>query len=142
MAGINTGRVVAGGLVAGLVFNVGDSILNGFVLAEDFGQTVTKLGLDPARLQTLAGVLPWIVIDFLFGLLTVWVYAAIRPRFGPGPKTAVLAGLVPYVAATLLFCGFTSMGIFPVALFVRVTLFAIPHFLIGSIAGAWMYAEA
>jgi hypothetical protein len=54
----------------------------------------------------------------------------------------VLAGLVPYVAATLLFCGFTSMGIFPVALFVRVTLFAIPHFLIGSIAGAWMYAEA
>jgi len=41
-----------------------------------------------------------------FGLLMVWPYAAIRPRFGAGPMTAVVGGLffwisvyfVPYVA--------------------------------------------
>ena len=34
------------------------------------------------------------------GLLLVWLYAAIRPRFGPGPRTATYAALVVWV------CGF------------------------------------
>jgi len=28
------------------------------------------------------------------GIIITWTYAAMRPRFGPGPKTALLAGLV------------------------------------------------
>ena len=142
MAAINTGKVVAGGLLAGLVFNIGDFILNVVVLKEDFAQVATKLGLDPAVMETFSGVLPWIIIDFLYGLLVVWTYAAIRPRFGPGPKTAVLAGLVPFVAAMLLFCGFTSMGMFPSSLFIKNTLFSLPHIVLGSIAGGWLYKEA
>ena len=29
-----------------------------------------------------------------WAFVTVWLYAAIRPRFGPGPKTAICAGLI------------------------------------------------
>jgi hypothetical protein len=29
---------------------------------------------------------------FLIGIFAIWLYAAIRPRHGPGPKTAVCAG--------------------------------------------------
>jgi len=36
----------------------------------------------------------WIVINWIItGILFVWVYASIRPRFGPGVNTAVIAGL-------------------------------------------------
>lgn len=27
----------------------------------------------------------WVVTDFLLGILIVWSYAAMRPRFGPAP---------------------------------------------------------
>jgi hypothetical protein len=29
----------------------------------------------------------YIVMDFVVGILTVWLYAAIRPRYGPGPSS-------------------------------------------------------
>ena len=142
MTRINTSKVVVGGLVAGLIFNLGDFILNSVVMAEDYRQTMTRLGLDVAAMETPAGILPWIVIDFLYGLLVIWTYAAIRPRFGPGPKTAIMAGLVPFAAATLLFAGFTSMGMFSTELLVKGTVFGLPHYVIGSLAGAWMYTES
>jgi hypothetical protein len=138
---MNTGKVVAGGLVAGLVFNIGDAILNAVILAEDFRQAAIRLNLDPAAMESLSGILPWVVIDLLYGVLVVWTYAAIRPRFGPGPMTAVTAGLVPFVAATLLFAGVTSMGMFPLSLFIKQTGFSIVTFAIGSVAGAWVYTE-
>lgn len=142
MGAINTGRVVAGGLLAGLVFNIGDFLLNSVVLQEDFRQSALSLGLDPTALESMSGILPWVAIDFLYGLLVVWTYAAIRPRFGPGVMTAVTAGLVPFVAGTLLFAGFTSMGIFTYSLFIKNTAFSIVTIALGSIAGASIYTEA
>ena len=35
----------------------------------------------------------FVFFAFLLGIVTVWLYAAIRPRFGAGAKTAVIAGL-------------------------------------------------
>ena len=35
--------------------------------------------------------------SFALGVLAVWTYAAIRPRFGAGPKTAVCAGFAVWV---------------------------------------------
>ena len=142
MAGINTGKVVVGGLVAGLVFNVGDMVSNAVILAEDYRQAVSSLGLDPARMETLAGVLPWIVIDFVYGLLVVWTYAAIRPRCGPGPKTALAAGMIILTSFMLLFTGFTTMGIFPAALYFKQLVFSIIFVSLGSLAGARVYSEA
>jgi hypothetical protein len=142
VAGINTGKVVAGGLVAGVAFNVGDFLGNTFLFAADFQETATRLGLDPAAMETLSGILPWVVVDFLFGLIVVWTYAAVRPRFGPGVKTALLAALPLYAAATLMVYGFTSMGIFTFGLFLKSSVFAAVNTAIGSVAGAWVYTEA
>lgn len=139
---LNTGKVVAGGLLAGLVFNVGDFLINAVLLAAENRDFLTRLGLDPAAMETFTGMLPWIVIDFLFGLLVVWTYAAIRPRFGPGVRTAVLAGLIPFVAVSLVLAGFTSMGVFATSMFVKGTVASFVNVTVGSIAGAWVYTEA
>jgi hypothetical protein len=85
---------------------------------------------------------PWIVINFLFGLLVVWTYAAIRPRFGPGVGTAIIAGLIPYLGATLVLAGFASMGIFPTAALLKGSLASLVNTSIAAIAGAWLYTES
>jgi len=35
-------------------------------------------------------------------VLLVWLYAAIRPRFGPGPATAAKAGVAAWFVGSLL----------------------------------------
>ncbi|MGQ0734206.1 MAG: hypothetical protein ACT4QD_11175 [Acidobacteriota bacterium] len=139
---INRGKVVAGGLVAGLVFNIGDFLINAVFMVAENEQLMTRLGLDPAAMTSIGGMLPWIVIDFIFGVLVVWTYAAIRPRFGPGPRTAISAGLIPFIAATLIIAGLTSMGLFATTAFLKGTALSLVNVVIGSVAGAWVYTEA
>ena len=141
MSGINTGKVITGGLVAGLVYNVFDMISGLLILVEDFRANAERLGLDPAAMESAAGMTTWVVIDFLLGLLVVWTYAAIRPRFGPGPRTAAYAGLVLYLAVTLILFGLTQGGMMTMALFVKMSIISIFTTVIGAMAGAWVYNE-
>jgi len=138
---INSGKVITGGLVAGLVMNVLDMTWNFTVLAPDMQAMVERLRLDPAVLTDMSYAIPWIVVDFVFGLVIVWNYAAMRPRLGPGPKTAILAGLVPYVAVTAVLYGFTSMGVFTQAVMIKGSVLALITTVAGSVAGGWAYRE-
>jgi hypothetical protein len=108
MSGINLGRVLIGGIVAGVVANAGDYLINSVILAEDMAQLAQRLGLDQATVD--ASVPTWIAVDFIYGILLVFAYAAMRPRFGPGPRTAVIAGLTLYLAITAVLVGFMSWG--------------------------------
>ena len=142
MASINTGKVIAGGLLAGLVYNVLDFVNNMFVIGADFTANATRLGLDPAQMESTRGMATWVTIDFLMGILVVWTYAAIRPRFGAGPKTAIYAGLVPYFGIVLIMLGFTTGGFFPMSLFGKMAVISLITTSIGAVAGAWAYKEA
>lgn len=141
MASINLGRVVAGGLVAGVVANAIDFVTNTYVLAADIAAWAPTRNLDPAAMNSGPVAATWIVIDFLFGLLLVSTYAAMRPRLGAGPKTAVLAGLALWFAATIVLFGFTQMGVFSMALFVKGSIGALINTLVASVVGAAVYKE-
>lgn len=82
----------------------------------------------------------WFVHGRHVGIITA-------PGVGPGRrcssvKTALLAALPLYAAATLTVYGFTSMGIFTFGLFLKSSVFAAVNTAIGSVAGAWVYTEA
>lgn len=141
MASINLGRVVAGGLVAGVVANAIDFVSNTYVLASDIAAWAPTRNLDPAAMNSGPVAATWIVVDFIFGLLLVSTYAAMRPRLGAGPKTAVLAGLALWGAVTLILFGFTQMGVFSMALFVKGSIAALINTLAASVAGAAVYKE-
>jgi hypothetical protein len=81
-------------------------------------------------------------LDFLFGIYLVWVYAAIRPRFGAGPGTAVKAGLVAWVVAGLLHALFEApMGMMPQNTMILVTLVALVQQPLAVVVGAKFYTE-
>ncbi|HEX9564430.1 MAG TPA: hypothetical protein VF981_10685 [Gemmatimonadaceae bacterium] len=142
MSGINMGKVFVGGLVAAVVFFVIDGLTYGVVMKDAFDANTVRLGLDPAAMTGAASVVAWVVMELIWGVLVVWTYAAIRPRLGPGPKTAAMAGLIPYIAVLSVMSQQTLGGMMPVNLFWQGAVFALVSIMAGSIAGAWVYKEA
>ena len=138
---INTGKVITGGLLAGVVYNIFDMLWNFTVLRADGLAMAARLNLNPAVVTDVSYQIPWVVIDFVLGLLTIFIYAGFRPRFGSGPTTAVIAGFMPWVVIASIFCGFASMGILTEAMAIKASLLAIVNVVVGSISGAWAYTE-
>lgn len=142
MSGINTWRVVAGGLLAGVVFNVIDFLINGFLMVEDFAANTARLGLDPASQTSPDVIATWVIVDFIFGLTVVFIYAAIRPRFGPGLKTALIAGVLLWLAPTALMLGFAKSAVFTMGIWGKMFIPTLINACAGAVAGAWAYKEA
>ncbi len=138
MGKINLQKVILGGLVAGVVLNVFDFLMYAVVLADDMEAAMQGIG------KTMEGQPVWlyVVLDFLFGIWLVWLYAMIRPRYGPGPRTAVIAGVYVWIGLGLLHAiGESPMGIFSTRLWmtaVAVYLVAVP---LAALAGARFYSE-
>jgi hypothetical protein len=139
MGGINVARVLIGGIVAGVVANAGDYLVEQVILVEDGTQLAQRLNLDPAQVQ--ASATTWIVGSFIYGILLVFAYAAMRPRFGPGPRTAVIAAVTLYLPITVVLMGFMSMGIFVQDAFMRSAGLHLVTALAASLAGAAVYKE-
>jgi hypothetical protein len=139
MGRINIGRVLLGGLLAGLVLNVGEYLLNEPILGEQWTTTMGSLGLQPV---TGSSVIWFVIWNFVFGIGVVWVYAAIRPRFNPGPKTAVIAGLAVWFLVWLLGFGSTVItGLLPASLVMVTVIWGLFEVPIATVAGAWLYRE-
>ena len=65
------------------------------------------------------------------------------PRFGPGPKTAVIAGLTMWVVAWLLVSAYLIViGVYPTGLLMTATFWALFELPIAAVAGAWLYQES
>ena len=141
MSAVNTGKVLVGGLLAGLVYNAFDLVTGMVLMGDEFRANAQRLGLDPAAMESGTSMAVWITIDFLLGLLVVWTYAAIRPRFGPGPKTAVLAALMPYIAISLIMFGMTYGGMITMSIWMKMTAISLISMSVGAILGAWAYHE-
>jgi hypothetical protein len=145
MGRINLARVVSGGLLAGLIMNISEFVLHAVVLAADGQELVEewqKLGLvdgepDPSLLL-------WLVIaTFGLGLLAVWTYAAIRPRMGPGPGTAISAGLLVWALSYLYAAVYVHAGltVYPAKLTWLPVAWSLIEVPVATLAGSWLYRE-
>lgn len=83
-------------------------------------------------------------IGLIIGLAAVWIYAGIRPRFGAGPKTALYAGLVTWVLASLVANTFFMVipYMYPHHLALYATMGDFVACIVGTLAGAALYKEA
>lgn len=142
VAGVNTGRVIAGGLVAGVVANIGDFVSNAFLLAGQMDLMRQRLNIDVPTWESTSSLVTWVVVDFVLGMLIVFTYAAMRPRLGPGPLTAIIAAFVPFLAITSVIVGFSQMGIFSSDVVLKAGLLSFVTMSLAGLAGAWFYQEA
>ena len=106
MSQINTGRVIVGGLLAGVVMNASEAALHGGMLGQD--------------------------------------YAAMRPRFGPGPRTAIYAGLAVWVLSHVwsgIYLGSGFAGLIPARMAFLPIAWGLVEAPLGTLVGAWVYRE-
>ena len=138
MGKINWGRVFVGGLVAGLIISLFEYVTNGVVLAANWDAAMKALG----RHFPASAIPVFIVGDFITGVAAIWLYAAARPRFGVGPKTAALTGfaywIMGYALPTL---GQIPLGLFPKRLLVFGCIVGLVEIVVASVVGAWLYRE-
>ena len=143
MAAINTGKVVVGGLAAGFVMNVIDFGANMLLL-----QNAMKADLDrvnPAlwmAVNNTSTMIGYIMMDFILAILVVWLYAAIRPRFGPGPGTAVKAALFAWVFGGVIWYSLVLMGLFSQTNYFMSAAVSLVNTAVGALVGAKLYSEA
>jgi len=141
MAGINVGRVIGGGLLAGVVIDVVDGVTNGGILGARWAEETKRLGIEMTgelQSRSLAG---WMTFGFLCGIVLVWLYASIRPRYGPGPKTAVIAGLAVWFITRLAFAAWWFTGLYSFGVVAASTVGGLVAAVAGGLAGCALYKE-
>ena len=143
MASINTGKVIVGGLAAGLVMNVIDFVSNMYILGDRMQAEMTAL--NPAlwaNMNDMSRMPSYVAVDFVLGILLVWTYAAIRPRFGPGAGTAMKAGLLFWLMGSAIFFYLTTAGMFSMGTFVFSGCLSLVNLLASAWVGGKLYSEA
>lgn len=143
MSAMNMKRVLTAGLAAGVVLNVIDFLANTFVLGRDMQAELSAINpslwfamIDPRNIMI------FVAIDFALGLLIVWLYAAMRPRFGPGVGTAMRAGAFVWVVATLMWVYLLLMGLNSLGNFVLGAVVSLANYLAGAWVGGRLYSQA
>ena len=142
MSKMNVPRILVGGLVSGLVMNVGEAALHAGVLGQDTEALYKRL---QAPLPNPASTIPLLVgMTFLLGLVSIWLYAALRPQLGGKLKTALIAGLVVWILAHVwsgVYLGAGFAGIVTPALAWIPVIWGLFESTLGTLAGAVLYRE-
>ena len=133
--------MLIGGWIAGVVINVLWFATWRPLVGRSLSAALLALG-HPMQ-ETLGVTVLMVVLIFLVGILLIWLYAAIRPRYGAGPGTAALTG----VAAGFLFGVFPDVAwglllrLIPARVWVMDAVFTLVAMVVATLLGAWVYKE-
>jgi heme/copper-type cytochrome/quinol oxidase subunit 2 len=113
MGGINTGRWLLGGVVAGIVIWICEGIAAD---AMTDAPEAHNLSMD----MSAGMMIMTVVVSLLVGLTLVFFYAGVRPRFGPGPKTAAVVAAALWLGGHLVaLIGYQMVDLYPTGMLVR-----------------------
>lgn len=141
---LNRQKLLIGGLAAGLVLNIIDFLANAVIFAARMQAEANafKAGLGDQMAAMGGGqIAVYLFFNFIVGLLLVWTYASIRPRYGPGAKTAAYVALVFFVFGMILTYGYKSMGMMSPGLWWSYTALWFVNLMLSTTVGAWLYSE-
>jgi hypothetical protein len=141
MGHINVGRVVIGGIVAAVILFIAGFIIHGAILGNDW-MAWQNAGHMPLALSHGEAVVVWILLSLVNGFTGVWIYAGIRPRYGAGVQTALIAGVMLWLAGglTAALAQF-ALGNVPHKVVVVGAIGGLIADLIAIVAGAYLYRE-
>ncbi len=140
MSQINSGRVLLGGLVAGLVLNIGEFLLNGVLFGKEMEDIFRSFNVPPPGGSFFVAA---ILLTFALGVFIVWLYALIRARMGPGPKTAIIAAVILWFSV-YVYTGILNTLLFrtPLKLVVIGIVWGLAEYILAALVGGWLYREA
>jgi hypothetical protein len=141
MGGINVNRWLAGGVAAGILIWVMEGITSMLLYMDDMEAALTAHSLS---MELSAGVMVLtVVVSLIAGLTLIFFYAAARPRFGPGPKTAVIVAVGFWFGGWLLsLIGYQMIGLYPTGLLIQWGIVGLVELILAALLGGVIYREA
>jgi hypothetical protein len=83
-----------------------------------------------------------VLIALLMGLALVFFYAAVRPRFGPGPETALIVAFALWLGLYVpSLIGYDMIKIYSRTMLYQWGLVGLLEMTVASVIGAWIYRE-
>lgn len=139
MGGINVGRWLASGFAASVVVFLVEGMASVFYM-DEMEASLDALGI--AMEMSTSGWIMAILASLIVGLTIMFFYVAARPRFGPGPKTAFLAGTVIWLSGNVLaLIGYQMIGIYPTSMLVMWGGIGLVEMNLAALVGGWIYRE-
>ena len=136
MSKLNWFLVLGCGLLAGIVW-----IMLGSVVTALLGRDFAALPNNHLAKPTLGFILFNLVLDLLEGISIVWLYTVLRPVYGPGVRTAVIAAVAWWFIVSLGDATWCSFGLFPPRTVVPLMIGTLPALVLATIAGTKFYKE-
>ena len=139
---INWTRLIVGGLIAAIICFFSDGFFHEQLLGRDWEAVYSNLGITEPPHQSSALVY-FAIFELGRGFVSMLLYATMRTHFGPGPKTAALAGIAAWVAFSLTGpAQFIPLGFFSNPLWLKVSGLQLVTSIVATIAGAALYKDA
>ncbi len=131
--------ILIGGLIAGVIISVTDIAMFGAVLKAPMERAMKVL----PKPRILDWQIPWYIsLDFVAGIAIIWLYGALRPRYGAGAATAAKAGMIGWFFASLwITLNQWPMNLMPLNLTVIIVAVALVQWTLAAVLGARFYKE-
>jgi uncharacterized membrane protein YhdT len=138
---MNSKRIILGGLAAGVLFDALEFAFSGALIGPGYAARLQALGIqEQPSAAALVFIISW---GLALGWVAVWFYAAVRPRLGPGPRTALAVAVALWIVNALLphlHEGF--LGLFPMRLSLTFAALELVYLILATLLGAFLYREA
>jgi hypothetical protein len=123
--------------MAGMILNLIDGPNSAVISAKVINEFMLSHNVTP---NPLVG--PYFAfIHLLYGIMMVWLYAILIPKYGIGKKTAFISLIYVFIVKSLLQYGFVVMGLLSNEIFIRLEISALIGYIFGGIVGAWYYSR-
>jgi len=139
---INTAKVITGGIAAGIIMNVSGFVVQSMLLGKRM--EAEMLAVAPSLQGKGMGgsaIAGRVLTQFAVGILLAWLYAAMRPRFGPGMKTAIMAAIPVWVCGFLFYLDWLYMEMMTPATYAIVSVVMAITLAIAAAAAGALYRE-
>ena len=142
MARINWSRLFLGSLVAAIIMFVSDGLIHETILKADWRALYTALRATEPEGHG-SNMVYFALFELGRAFTAMMFYATMRAFFGAGPKTAVLAGIVGWIAFSLTGpVQFIPLGFFSNVLWLKIAVIHLIVSIIATVAGAALYKDA
>ncbi|MBK7782272.1 MAG: hypothetical protein IPJ58_16160 [Ardenticatenia bacterium] len=138
---VNWNRVIIGGVAAGVVMLIhGDGLLRRHLQrADQGGDGGAGQDFEAGGMSQFAYFLAYALV---MGITMVWLYAQLRSTYGPGPQTALKAGLVVWALVFLAGgLGYAANDLWPWSLILIGLAVGLVETALGALVGGWVYSR-
>ncbi|MCC6808529.1 MAG: hypothetical protein IT381_13980 [Deltaproteobacteria bacterium] len=139
---INKGRFVLGGVIATIICFGTDGLMHNKIVKGAWDALFTALGYHPVQGHDAMAFLYFILFEIGRGFLALTLYVLLRPRLQPGVKTAVIAGLITWLAFSVTGpVQMVPLGLYSVGLWWQIAAVQLVTTILAAVAGAAPYKE-